>query len=538
MDLLDMLNEPDEAPSATLVADSGEEGKEEPESKGKGDESQSQDTDEGAAWILGDSSKAGSTRIKGTEQSDAEVLANLRDTKIRDDITLDRLVWCKNNYFKKRGKGEVGPWFPARICDHKEGLMMKLNEWPIPDDQILVEFINAPKTEPACPRMFLEKRADSMPFNESVWRNRKFKSGGSSGTAKQTTLFESGNIAAASSSGERWHPDGRANVGDFLASYYSRAKKARLITDSIMKKAHAYLQRAVDNDREEEEGGAGCDSPSDAPSTQDQDQGEESDNNNDNNEEEENLAALIGSEGSSEKDKSKGKGKKVSLRAGDWVSYIHPIFSKVMFTRVVEVKPERDARGMTVKQRLVVENGEIFSANDDIRRMTTVASGPNMGECDKAEGSPYIKICDFKLKEGKSKHLKSIHEAGHAMAKGNKLRDTKKQKSSSSSSSNKGDDGKEKRKTPLKVEFIDNSQESEEEVGSDTGENADTGTSGVDAQTPLSSASPSQQSQHTADSRASSNGSRKRGLSIDSLDSSDDEERKRKRALLELDEDV
>ena len=59
-------------------------------------------------------------------------------------VELDRLVWAKCIYYKGNK-----PFFPARICDNSEGALLPPkeigNEWPIPPNKALVQYISLTK---------------------------------------------------------------------------------------------------------------------------------------------------------------------------------------------------------------------------------------------------------------------------------------------------------------------------------------------------------------------------------------------------------
>ena len=96
-----------------------------------------------------------------------------------------------------------------------------------------------------------------------------------------------------------------------------------------------------------------------------------------------------------------------------------------MYTRVVQIKAPTNAHsGRKEKSPLVVENGEVLTLEDEIRRLATVPDGPRKGLYDKNKGTRYYPIGTWKMQVGKDITLRTIHQAGASLGQRNKLTHT------------------------------------------------------------------------------------------------------------------
>jgi hypothetical protein len=100
----------------------------------------------------------------------------------------------------------------------------------------------------------------------------------------------------------------------------------------------------------------------------------------------------------------------ITLKCDEWICYSHKLFNKMMFTRIVEVRNSRE-------QRLVVENGEILEAKDQIRVLEKQADG----SYDSERGSSFKAVQEYKYQLGTSRSLQTLHQKADSRAAQGKL---------------------------------------------------------------------------------------------------------------------
>ena len=252
---------------------------------------------------------------------------------------------------------------------------------PLPDNEVVVEYISAPKREPATPKFVGVERAWCVPYNEDIHEATAGKKGG-----RQKTLMETGNLAYhGKCAKERWNTAGLINMANYLGQYYTK-DKAIIINDAIVKKAQQYLNKSLDiGDTGSDSDDAGDAHEEVSPLQSKEDSLKERVDSCDESEDEA-MSSFIASNSPSDKNHSNRKRKGVNamtLNPGDWISYINRMFGTIVYTRIVEIKPAEDADGRKCKQRLVLENGNILKGEDDIRLMEKILTGPEKGQCDK-----------------------------------------------------------------------------------------------------------------------------------------------------------
>ncbi len=144
-----------------LLADKPKPKVEEPESQTLTEQSSSQDSKE---WI-----KTGIGSAKKAHKS----LIECFNTEIPKELDPSNLVWAKNDRFSNKAlkvkNSGYRNWFPARLCEEQEGMFLDLGEdWPIPSDKRLVEWININKEEPVNKQKEVRFAKDIIPYCDDV----------------------------------------------------------------------------------------------------------------------------------------------------------------------------------------------------------------------------------------------------------------------------------------------------------------------------------------------------------------------------------
>ncbi len=421
MDLLDLLNAPSERtePIDKKVALEANASKENLRETSQEDE----DVKNNGEWqAAGNEPKASAKRSQVPE---------MRDTELKSNIASSDFVWARNNWFRSQSHGKntsSKPWFPARICADKEALMIKEIPNTIPQGQKVLEFINSTKVGPAVRRLALVEDKEIIPFHQDVTEVHLGSSPTKKSNGKQRNLLECGVVQVKQETragdAKLWNTTSVLNLQEFLAFYYS-ADVGKVVHERVMAKARAYLEKSQREEGEDPlmatqveqdecagqtgellygSGGEEGEKEKEKEKEEEQ-QGEDDDDDDD-------YAA---------KDQPDSKGGN-TLKAGDWVSYVHKVFGSVMYTRVVQIKARVDAQtNRKEKHRLVVENGEVLSLSDEIRRLATITSGPNAGQYDKSNGTRYRAVGAWRMQAGVDTSLKTIHQQGASLGKGNKL---------------------------------------------------------------------------------------------------------------------
>ena len=123
---------------------------------------QTDSQDSGGGWLT-NKSLTGKKKTK---------MLKCYDTQIPKGLTPSKLVWARNDRFsKKAAHGTLARnWFPARLCDDQEGMFMKLadGDWPIPEDKVLVEWIDINKEEPSNHQKEVRWAWDIIPYDADV----------------------------------------------------------------------------------------------------------------------------------------------------------------------------------------------------------------------------------------------------------------------------------------------------------------------------------------------------------------------------------
>ncbi len=382
-------------------------------------QSQTQDSqasnDDG--WLDGNSGNGVGSFLKNKKGP-----PELWDTTIQKRVHPDNLVWARNNYYSMKGmkRNHGHPWFPARVCEDHEAMYIKLEkwQWPIPQDLRLIEFIDIPKQDPATPEKFLVSVNEIIPYYENVQvhiHNAHSNSQANSPNSKNGTSSSSNSKKSSPSVGSvmhkaaqqvlsfsvkskeknprrRWNIDSIQCMGALLANCnrYS-TEDARFIEDSILKKSAKYLHESLaysDNIIVKQ-----AEAKKEAATAEEQaEDGEECSSSSD-----EDITEYGRRDLTDEK--------KVRLEYDQWICYTHKIFKKTMYTRIVEVTRDKN-------QRLIVENGEILEAKDQIRILDTQLDG----KYNVNKGSSYKALKEYKYKSGRSKVLESLHARAAARA--------------------------------------------------------------------------------------------------------------------------
>ena len=324
------------------------------------------------------------TDSSSTEKHKLEL--ELWDTKIVE-VHPSKLIWAKNNYYSsKKCNNTASNHFPARICEEHEGAYLHLETWPIPDDELLVEFLGLPKKDPITPQKMVVKKEYCVPYYEDVHHNN------SSHLRKQQLSILSFTTLSSKEGKDpkrMWNINSCNNMIEFLRFHYNK-ERARAIDEHILAKAYAFLE--VSLKRADIARAAQAQSLSRAPHADGED---ESSSGCSDSEDSIDLAKFA------RQDPTLMQEKDVLIGPNTWISYTHKVFKIVMHTRVVEVKARRHAI------RLVVENGEILEKEDKVRVMGTKSDG----SCDMEAGyGGYKPLGSYKFKKGKSQVLRNLHE--------------------------------------------------------------------------------------------------------------------------------
>jgi hypothetical protein len=423
MDLLDLLNAPSERtePIDKKVALEANASKENLRETSQEDE----DVKNNGEWqAAGNEPKASAKRSQVPE---------MRDTELKSNIASSDFVWARNNWFRSQSHGKntsSKPWFPARICADKEALMIKEIPNTIPQGQKVLEFINSTKVGPAVRRLALVEDKEIIPFHQDVTEVHLGSSPTKKSNGKQRNLLECGVVQVKQETragdAKLWNTTSVLNLQEFLAFYYS-ADVGKVVHERVMAKARAYLEKSQREEGEDPLMATQVEQDECAGQTGELlygsggEEGEKEKEKEKEEEEEEQGEDDDDDDDYAAKDQPDSKGGN-TLKAGDWVSYVHKVFGSVMYTRVVQIKARVDAQtNRKEKHRLVVENGEVLSLSDEIRRLATITSGPNAGQYDKSNGTRYRAVGAWRMQAGVDTSLKTIHQQGASLGKGNKL---------------------------------------------------------------------------------------------------------------------
>jgi len=359
---------------------------------------QAEESSQSSGWLK--------TASSSTEKEKERNHIEFWDTKITN-VHPSKLVWAKNNYYTSKQNRAVN-WFPARICEEHEGQYLALDDWPIPEDMVLVEFLGIPKREPVTPQKYLVQKTYTVPFHADVRGGGGGGGGGSPGQKRKqqqsmlnfataTTI----NSAADRDSKRHWNSNSVENMINFLG-FLKTQTQCKLIEANIMSKARQYLSACL----------AYADSmeakalAEEAQELQKRQIAEEND---------EHAVGASSSDESIDFSKYARQGlkaeKHVKIVPDTWLSYTHKLFKMKKFTRVVEVK----AKG--ADPRVIVENGDILDSMYQVRVMQTLPDGT----CDKEAGYSYKALREYKFKVGRSKKLKDLHDRVDAYAANHKL---------------------------------------------------------------------------------------------------------------------
>jgi hypothetical protein len=358
------------------------------------------------------------------KKSASNVTVEFWDTKIQAKIHPSKLVWAKNNYFK--GNGGTTNHFPARICDDHEGMYLSLDEWPIPEDKRLVEFLSIPKRHPSTPQKLVVMWKDIVPYHARVSRKSlspvkpqmQMHSGGSSSSSvmkaaqaqveselerKQQSSMLTFTTSSKRDPLRQWNLDSMENMTSFIYAHYSKVNGSA-VERAIKKKAEAYLKASLAYAEETDNIARQAEEELLAKRERD----EEDKNNNEGGRDSSSDDGIdIATFARQDLDDEAH----IRIRPGSWLAYTHKIFKKIMYTRVVQVKSKKE------NMPLVCENGEVFGPSDQVRVMNTLEDG----SCDKAEGSSYKQLSAYRFKKGKCKTLLSLHESSAESSKNDKL---------------------------------------------------------------------------------------------------------------------
>jgi len=282
---------------------------------------------------------------------------------------------------------------------------LSLDEWPIPADKVLVEFLGVPKREPVSPQKFLVPRVNTVPYHADV------RGGGRGSPQKQKqqqsmlafTTATTANSKADHDNKRKWNTNSHQNMIDFLG-FMKSAVQAKLIETHIMTLARSYLADSLAY--------VGC---MEAKAAAEEEERERKRQIAD--EAAEHMVAYSSDDDSVDFEKYANQGlkkneKHVKIGPNTWLCYTHKLFAQMKkYTRVVEVRPE------SADIRLVVENGDVLDPTYQVRVMQANLDGT----CDKDNGYSYKALRQYKFKVGVSKTLKDLHDRVSEHAASHKL---------------------------------------------------------------------------------------------------------------------
>jgi len=287
---------------------------------------------------------------------------------------------------------------------HLQGQYLSLDEWPIPADMVLVEFLGLPKKEPVCPQKFLVPTAYTAPFHADVHMR---SGGGSPQKRKQQqsmlafTTASTANSKADHDNKRKWNSNSHENMINFLG-FHKSAPQAKLIEAHVMALARQYLADSLAY-FDSMEAKASAEEAERARKRQLAD------------EDAEHVVATSSDDDSVDFGKYAKQGlkheKHVKIEPDTWLSYTHKVIKMLKYSRVVEVRPK------SADIRVVVENGDILDHTYQVRVMQSNLDG----SCDKDNGYSYKALREYKFKVGVSKTLKSLHERVSERSVNNKL---------------------------------------------------------------------------------------------------------------------
>lgn len=299
------------------------------------------------------------------------------------------LVWCHiGGFFKAPG---VRPWVPAVIRDNSRGALIKDAPWPIPDDMVVIEYICMTKKDPTLPRYVLQNKNKIRPYYENVKDAVKQMDGKQKKLSQKTLSFlPSTATTSLPKKREQWSLDSLDNMKDLFHGKF-HVSQANALFEKVQARANALLDLALsrndavpnnDDDEEVQESRR-----KDLAERQDQEKLEE------------HVRTTIENRKSHVENSDESE---VTIGPDTWLSFEHPIFKKTLYKQVVEVTACKE-------QPLTLTCGTPLPRGSTIRVMKTMEDGT----CDMLQGSKSRKIETFKLSIGKSKMLRSIHDATH-----------------------------------------------------------------------------------------------------------------------------